>query len=246
MSTSSPMHLNLGVVTPTFNRPILLRRYLRQLARQTYRHWRLVVVHDGPNPTIRTLVEGFRSSEARIEYLETTSSASDSGVTPRLEGLTHFLATHPIPDYVVLWDDDNSYPLDALERIAVTLKETSLPDLLLSPVKYGADIIPPANVPIRSLKVGQIDTAGLVFRPLLARDAYASLCGDSLNTREQILRFNDFLVYQYVNRLTPPRSIKLHLGLPVCVHDGLRWGPSIRMALGIPRLGLARLIGLGR
>jgi glycosyltransferase involved in cell wall biosynthesis len=240
------MNFNLGIVTPTFARPILLRRYLRRLRHQTYRHWRVIVVHDGPSDAIRSLVDGFGRRDIRIEYLETKSPANDSGVTPRLEGIGHLVSTHPVPDYVVFWDDDNFYAPDALERIAVALEAAGQPDLLLARVRYGSEIIPPADAPIRSLKVGQIDTAGLIFRPSLARDTYESVCRDSKITREHVLRFNDYLAYQYVNQLVPPRSITLYVGAPICKHDGLRWGPSIRMALGIPRLGLARVIGLGR
>ena len=240
------MTINFGIVTPTFNRPVLLRRHLQRMGRQTYRQWRLLVVHDGPNPSIRSLVEGFGQSDLRIGYTETEVAAKNAGLTPRLKGIEHLEAAHPAPDYVLSWDDDNAYAVDALERIAAALEVAGRPDLLLVCVKYGSKIIPPAGLPVRSLMVGQVDTASMIFRPSLAKEAYTSVNRRSEATRDQPVRFDDFLVYQYVTRLTPPRSIARDVGVVVCQHDGLRWGPFIRLALGIPPLGVARLIGLGR
>jgi hypothetical protein len=216
------------------------------MSRQTYRQWRLLVVHDGPNPSIRSLVEDFRRSDSRIAYTETEVAAKNAGLTPRLKGIEHLGAEHPTPDYLLSWDDDNAYAVDALERIAVALESADRPDLLLVCVKYGSKIIPPADVPIHSLKVGQVDTASMIFRPSLARDAYTSVHRQLDAARERTVRFDDFMAYQYVAWLKPPRSIARDVGVLVCQHDGLRWGPFIRLALGIPPLGLARLIGLGR
>jgi glycosyltransferase involved in cell wall biosynthesis len=240
------MAINFGIVTPTFNRRVLLGRYLRRISRQTHSQWRLLVVHDGPNPSVRSLVERFCRSDSRITYLETDVSAADSGVTPRLKGASHLASADPVPDYLVFWDDDNAYAVDALARIAVALEAADRPDLLLVCVKYGSQTVPPADVPLRDLKVGQVDTASLVFRPPLARDAYTCVQRHKSVVPNEVLLFNDFLAYQYVRQLAPPRSIKRDAAVFVCQHDGLRWGPFIRSTLRIPPLGLARLFGLGR
>jgi glycosyltransferase involved in cell wall biosynthesis len=237
-------HIEFCIITPTFERKTLLRRYLRRIGRQTRKDWQLLVVHDGPNCEIRSLVERYGKHDTRISYLETALRADDCGATPRLQALNHLLAHPPVPAYVVFWDDDNSYAIDALERIANALEAAHRPDLLLMSVRRGSQTIPPADIPIRSLQVGQLDTASLIFRPDLARDAYASILGRC--NREEILQFNDFLTYRYVNQLFPPRSIERDIGDPVCQHDGARWGPYIRSALAIPPLGLAKLLGLGR
>jgi glycosyltransferase involved in cell wall biosynthesis len=238
--------ISLGIVTPTFNRRGLLQRYLKRIGRQTYRSWRLIVVHDGPSPAIEVLVKGFHESDPRIEYVQTESPAADSGVSPRLKGAAYFLSGSQIPDYIVFWDDDNAYTSDALERIARAIEEADRPDLLVVRVKYGPTTVPPADVAIRSLRVGQIDTACLVFRSSLALDAYASVQQHARMSRNDVLFFNDFLAYNYVNQLVPLRSIKRAEIEAICQHDGLRWGPYIRSALNIPPLRLARYMGLGR
>jgi glycosyltransferase involved in cell wall biosynthesis len=238
------MTIAFSVITPTFNRRTLLQRHLKRIGRQTHQQWKLFVVHDGPNPSIKSLVENFGKRDSRICYLETASLANDCGATPRLEGLNRAITDKPVADYVVFWDDDNAYAGDALERIAHALENLGRPDLLLVSVKRGFRTIPPKDVPIRSLQVGQLDTACLIFRPDLARDAYSNMLqhGD----REQILRFNDFLTYHYVSQLTPTRSIKHDLTVLVCQHDGLRWGPYLRSILKLPALGIARRLNLGR
>jgi glycosyltransferase involved in cell wall biosynthesis len=240
------MGVSFGIVTPTFNRRVLLRRHLRRVTRQSYPHWRLLVVHDGPNPAIKSIVDGFRELDKRIGYLETSIAAGNAGVTPRLEGVRALVTGNQVPDYIVFWDDDNAYSRDALLRIALSLEKAERPDLLVVRVKYGARVVPPIDAPTRSLKVGEIDTASLVFRPLLAQDAYEAVQRRANVDRNEVLAFNDFLAYDYVNQLLPSRSIECDPDIIVCQHDGLRWGPFIRCALGIPPLGLARLVGLGR
>jgi glycosyltransferase involved in cell wall biosynthesis len=238
--------ISLGIVTPTFNRRILLQRYLKRIGRQTYKQWRLVVVHDGPNRSIEKLVKSFHDADQRIKYLQTDAPAADSGVSPRLKGAAHFVSANPTPDYIVFWDDDNAYAADALERIAIAVEEAHSPDLLLVRVRYGSSTVPPTDVPIRSLTVGQIDTACLVFRPSLALDAYTHAQQQAQTSRDDVLFFNDFLAFDYVNQLVPPRSIERNEGKAICQHDGLRWGPYIRSILKIGPLGLARSLGLGR
>ena len=75
------------IVTPTYHRESLLVRFLKQVRAQTYRRWRLFVVHDGANPVTEELVGRFRTQDPRIEYLHTATRGNDFGVTPRLEAL---------------------------------------------------------------------------------------------------------------------------------------------------------------
>ena len=47
------------IITPTYHRESLLVRFLKQVKSQTYGCWRLLVVHDGPNPLTEQLVGRF-------------------------------------------------------------------------------------------------------------------------------------------------------------------------------------------
>jgi glycosyltransferase involved in cell wall biosynthesis len=238
------MAVRFGIITPTINRRTLLERHLRQVVRQTYPHWRMLVVHDGRSSITKSVVEGFK--DIRIGYTETAAAARDGGVTPRLEGVRALMSDDQMPDYVMFWDDDNFYNKDALRLIASALEKNENPDLLIVRVKYGNRKIPPAESSVRSLAIGEIDTASLVFRPTLAEDAYEAVQLYGKSNRHELLTFNDFLAYDFVTRLLPPRSIGWAPEITVCEHDGLRWGPFIRNLLGIAPLGWARIIGLGR
>jgi len=120
------------IITPTYHRESLLVRFLKQVKSQTYGCWRLLVVHDGPNPLTEQLVGRFRALDPRIEYLNIPTRGNDFGVTPRLEALRHAVRTHP-PDYAVSWDDDDyfvrprSRPSPQASRRRTILRSCCLP-----------------------------------------------------------------------------------------------------------------------
>jgi GT2 family glycosyltransferase len=141
------------IITPTYYREPLLVRFLKQVRSQTYKHWRLLVVHDVPNPDTKDLVGRYRALDQRIEYLHTADRGNDFGVTPRLEALRHANGTNP-PYYVVLWDDDDYLVRTALETITVNLNAANYPPLLLSPYRYRNRVIPPPGIAIGELRQG--------------------------------------------------------------------------------------------
>jgi glycosyltransferase involved in cell wall biosynthesis len=230
--------LKICVVTPTFRRETLLRRFLGRIRRQTYPHWRLIVVHDGPNPATAAIVARSRASDPRIEYLETAAPAKDVGVTPRVAGMRHVLSGDP-PDYFVFWDDDNSFALDALEKTAGALEAAGRPDLLVVAVNYQGRVVPPPGVAVASLAPGQLDTASLVARPDLGLAGYSEVLRRKTESPDLNVYACDFMVFDYIRGLTPPRRIAAAWDTLVGRHDGLRWGPHLRHLLGIPPLGLA-------
>lgn len=60
----------VSVIVPTYNRPFLLRyRSIPSLLAQTYSHWELIVVGDGPaDDSSRRVIEGFQ--DVRMKYVE--------------------------------------------------------------------------------------------------------------------------------------------------------------------------------
>ncbi|MCL8485460.1 MULTISPECIES: glycosyltransferase [Bradyrhizobium] len=238
------MPITFTIITPTFNRPTLLSRHLSRTIRQAYEGWQLLVVHDGPNADIRSLVYQYTTRDSRVSYLETNTRANDCGATPRLAGLNHLAASGIQSDYVVFWDDDNAYKKDALGQIAREIEKADMPELLVVGVRRNSTIIPPKGASIHSLQVGELDTSGLIFRPQLARRVYAQMLEQS--NREDILRFNDFLSYKYARELLPTNKIKGATETVICNYDGLRWAPYLRSLLGLPPLGIAGRLRLGR
>ncbi|MGJ4892983.1 glycosyltransferase [Bradyrhizobium sp. HKCCYLS3077] len=238
------MTITFTIITPTFNRPTLLSRHLSRTVRQAYEGWRLLVVHDGPNAEIRSLVHRYTTRDGRVSYLETSSRANDCGATPRLAGLTYLANSGIESDYVVFWDDDNAYKKDALGQIAREIEKANMPELLIVGVRRHSTIIPPKGASIHSLQVGELDTSGLIFRPQLAQRVYAQMLEQS--KREDILRFNDFLSYKYARDALPSNKIRGATDTVICNYDGLRWAPYLRSLLGLPPIGIAGRLRLGR
>jgi hypothetical protein len=134
--------MTIGVITPTYLRTRFLWRFLRTMPRQTYPDWRLLVVHDGPNPAVEALVDQAR--DPRIGYAHTERKTNDYGVSPRLEGLRRMIGEVG-PEYCVFWDDDNLFSRHALRRIVDALDQGGRPDLLLVPIRNNEKILPPSG-----------------------------------------------------------------------------------------------------
>lgn len=147
------MSLRIGIITPTYNRNRLLKRFIHQICRQHYQNWRLVVVHDGPNPETQAMVAQFSLQDQRIAYLELETRANDFGATPRLRGIT-YLATQEQVDYLVFWDDDNSFRRDALAQINADLLTKGCPKVLIVPFWHENKILPPQHIDLDQIHAG--------------------------------------------------------------------------------------------
>jgi glycosyltransferase involved in cell wall biosynthesis len=228
----------IGVVTPSYLRARLLKRFLRRMPRQTFRDWRLVVVHDGPAPEVEAIVGRARAGDSRMAYAHTERTARDYGVSPRIEGVRH-LMREVGPDYCVFWDDDNYFSRHALARIVDAIEGAGRPDLLLVPIRLDTILAPPRGVPIEELTWGQIDTGCLVVRPRLALEGYQDILDCAARDSCAVGRNTDFRVFQYIRDRKAGCRIELASCRPIGIHDGLRTPVYIRGILGIPPLGLA-------
>jgi glycosyltransferase involved in cell wall biosynthesis len=230
----------LGIVTPTFRRPRLLRRFLNRLLRQRYPHWRAVIVHDGPSAEIAALVAKYTARDGRISYLQTQTPANDVGVTPRHAGASFFTNLIDPPDHCIFWDDDNYFATDALTKIAAALIAADSPDLLLVGMEYRSRILPPKTCTAATIAPGQIDTANLVVRPSLALAAYTHVLEQKAAAPGQSLYTQDYMIYDHLRRRVAPAALRIALDRNTIIgfHDGLRWRPYLRHLLGIPPLNL--------
>ena len=225
------------IVTPTYHRESLLARFSKQVRAQTYGRWRLLVVHDGPNPVTEQLVGRFRALDPRIEYLHTATRGNDFGVTPRLEALRHTVQTNS-PDYAVFWDDDDYFVRTALERIAANLKAANYPGLLLSPNSYRNRVIPPPGIAIGELAQGQVTTGNFAVRTPLALKAYEQIITMKDDSSNTLMYVQDYLLFDQIRKQEPRPSIEVARDGVIGMHDGLRPQVYLRNRLRIPPLGL--------
>jgi len=240
-----PRDATLGIVTPTFRRPKLLRRFLKRLLRQTYAHWRAVIAHDGPNAEVAALVAAYAQRDLRITFIQTDAPANDVGVTPRHAGAAYFTNLADPPDYCLFWDDDNYFATNALQKIAAALLAADHPAALLVGMEYRSRLLPPAGVPAAALSPGQMDTANMVIRLPLALAAYANVLEQKARSPQQSLYTQDYIAFDYLRSLNdPPARIEIARDVVIGFHDGLRWRPYLRHLLRIPPLDLFRRRGM--
>lgn len=238
----TPNNLCVGIITPTYHREKLLARLIRQVQKQSYTNWKLIVVHDGANNDTERLVQQFISDDERIIYLETCERGNDFGVTPRYEGLKYALENLNL-EYCVFWDDDNYFYRDALARIVSSLEMNGCPDLLLMTVRYRRTILPPKEVLTDVgaewlIRPGMVDTACFTVRPNLGFLSYDSLLKVKSNLPEKSFYTQDFMFFDFLRNLNPRPSIAITHGKPISIHDGLRPQVFLRVLLGIPPLNL--------
>src|SRR5437764_11809797 len=98
--------INIGIITPSYRRPKLLRPFIRRVRSQSYPFWNLSIIHDGEDETTRSVVAKYAARDARVQYRETPCRANDYGVTPRLLGISEAFGGRGC-DYLVFWDVDN-------------------------------------------------------------------------------------------------------------------------------------------
>jgi glycosyltransferase involved in cell wall biosynthesis len=228
----------IGVITPSYKREKILRRFLTQLVRQTYPDWKAVVVHDGHNPAVESLVATSHRRDPRIAYRHTEHRSNNFGVTPRCVGL-RYMIEEVGADYCVFWDDDNYFFRDALSRIAEGLEQAGYPDVLLMPVSYDGAILPPRDATVDQLRIGQVDTSCFVVKPELALDRYETMLAEHGDEEAPFFYTQDGKLFEYLYRSQPPVRICKAPGRRIALHNGLTSTAFVREYLGIPPLKLA-------
>lgn len=224
--------LTVGIITPSRGRRQYVRPVVRQILAQTCPDWLFGYVLDGPNPVTRDLFHQEAGLDERIQCLETSEWANDWGVTPRIHALEWFLSLPQPPDYVVMWDDDNTFYPRALETIVGELARHEFPDFLLVPIHYQRGIkIAPEVTDYRELKGGDIDTANFVVRPALALRAYRATQAMKAGYGE------DFATYSHIAN-DPETHVAIAHCPPIGRYDGQRRLSTLRWKLGIPPLNI--------
>ncbi len=204
------------VITPTFRRSSVLRRFISALRKQSYPDWTGYVIHDGPNATFQQDYCGRPSPDARIHFSLTEKRTGDMGNSQRMQAL-HAAAAHAGPyDYCVLWDDDNYFFPHALASIAETLELTGFPDLLLVPLKVRGGVLPPPDKPVSNLDLGDVDAGCLVLR---------AACYDSI--RQRLTEVEDCYLFEIevfrAVRAGGGAVVSAYAMAPVGEYDGLHY-----------------------
>lgn len=101
----------VGIIMRTKDRPVLLKRAIDSVIRQTFTDWVLIVVNDGGNPTpVRRLLDE-RSAAFQGRFILINNPTSTG-----MENASNAGITNSASEFIVIHDDDDSWEPRFLER----------------------------------------------------------------------------------------------------------------------------------
>lgn len=111
---------------PTYQRPALLQNAIESVRKQTYPHWRVVVLDDCPQQSARELVTSL--GDARVHYHHNSAQLRVCG------NLSLAFSNQSLngqePSYVAVLEDDNLWEPDYLGDSILRLRESPTPAIV--------------------------------------------------------------------------------------------------------------------
>ena len=107
----------VAVITRTKDRPLLLRRAIQSVLKQTFSDWVHVIINDGGNPTLfETVIYEFRDHyKSNLRVIESVASTG-------MQNAANFAIKNSDSDYIAIHDDDDSWHVDFLKETVAFLE----------------------------------------------------------------------------------------------------------------------------
>lgn len=139
MDVKCPEWPTVTVIVATHQRPKLLKRALASVARQTFRDFEVIVIHDGPanKETVKVCDNAAKGLERKGVHLRLLATSEESGyyTLPR-----NWATMHARGDYIANLDDDNEWTPEHLQVLVEAIEEgEEWPDFVYSRRKYVTD-----------------------------------------------------------------------------------------------------------
>lgn len=100
----------VSVLMLTYNRPQFIGKAIESILAQHFQDWELLVVDDGPNEQIPTIMEEWRNRDSRIHYFRRT-------IPGNIAEASNFGLAQARGEYVAVLDDDDYWAgIDKLSR----------------------------------------------------------------------------------------------------------------------------------
>jgi glycosyltransferase involved in cell wall biosynthesis len=107
----------VSIVMLTFNRPQYISRAVESIRRQSISDWELIVIHDGPNQKIETILREWEAREPRVRYFRRSQWGN-------IAEATNFGIRQARSQYIAILDDDDYWrSSDKLARQILFLEE---------------------------------------------------------------------------------------------------------------------------
>lgn len=104
----------ITIITPTYNRAVLVQTTIRSILDQTYQDWELIIVDDGSTDDTEQAIQPFLA-DGRIKYIKKKNSGQADSLNAG--------AVHAQGDFITFLDsDDEAYP-NWLETVHNNIRE---------------------------------------------------------------------------------------------------------------------------
>lgn len=119
----------VDIIAVTYGQNEILKCFINSIRAQTSNNWRLVIIHDGPNPILRKDLRdnGYLSSN-RISFIEHPVRTKNYGHLLRKWSLENVIKN----EYVLLTNGDNYYTPNMIEEVSKRNEDLIFFDLVHS------------------------------------------------------------------------------------------------------------------
>lgn len=98
----------ISIITPTYNRSLLISRMIRSVLNQSYPHWELIVIDDGSTDNTGEVVKAFEDSRIKYYYTDNSGAADSRNVGVK----------HAQSEYIIFLDSDDEAKPSWLEALS--------------------------------------------------------------------------------------------------------------------------------
>jgi hypothetical protein len=119
----------VDIIAVTYGQNEILKCFINSIKTQTNNNWRLVIIHDGPNPTLHNELknEGYLNSD-KIEFIEHPIRTEHYGHLLRKWSLENVIKN----EYVLLTNGDNYYMPTMVDEVSKRTEDLIYFDLIHS------------------------------------------------------------------------------------------------------------------
>ena len=119
----------VDIIAVTYGQNEILKCFINSIRAQTSNNWRLVIIHDGPNPILhKDLKDNGYLSSNRITFIEHPVRTENYGHLLRKWSLENVIKN----EYVLLTNGDNYYTPNMIEEVSKRNEDLIFFDLVHS------------------------------------------------------------------------------------------------------------------
>lgn len=160
------MKVKISIITPTYNRSLLIPRMIKSVLDQSYTNWELIIVDDGSTDNTKDVIA--RIQDDRIKYFYTDNSGSADS--------RNYGVAQASSDFIIFLDSDDEAKPEWLEVLLNTAEESNATIVSCAAEKIDHNgnislIIPENQGPLLNNVVTQYLSGTLMMKKLYFLDA---------------------------------------------------------------------------